>query len=92
MNADFAITRKLVDYGILNSEYQIGQTGSTVSADIYIAFGVSGAIQHIQGMKNSKTIIAINNDENAEIFKYCDYKIVADARVIIDELLDKVSK
>ncbi len=90
LNADFAITRKLVDYGILNNGYQIGQTGSTVNAEIYIAFGVSGAIQHIQGMKNSKTIVAINSDENAEIFNYCDYKIVADAKKIIDELYEKL--
>jgi len=90
LGVDFAITRKLVDYGILDHEYQIGQTGTTVSPDIYIAFGVSGAIQHIQGMKNSKTIVAINSDPDAEIFKYADYKIVADAKIIIDDLLNSV--
>ena len=74
----------------MGHEYQIGQTGSTVEADVYIAFGVSGAIQHVAGMKNCKTIVAINTDENAEIFNYADYKIVADAKMIIDELLEKL--
>ncbi len=85
--AKFACTRKLVDFNLVSRANQIGQTGSTVQADIYIGFGVSGALQHICGMKNSKTIVAINTDENAPIFDYCDYKIVYDAKVIIDELL-----
>ena len=88
IGAKFAVTRKLVDYGVENSKYQIGQTGTSVSPKIYIAFGVSGAIQHIMGMKNSKTIIAINSDKDAEIFNYSDYKIIADAKEVIDELLN----
>ena len=88
MNASFATTRKVVEAGLVDKAYQIGQTGSTVAADIYIAFGISGAIQHIQGMKNSKKIIAVNSDKDADIFKYCDYKIVADARSVIDEMLE----
>lgn len=87
-NSKFAATRKVVDYNLVEQKYQIGQTGSTVEAKLYIAFGVSGAIQHVQGMKNSKTIIAINTDENAEIFKYSDYKIIADAKKVIDDLLN----
>jgi len=87
-NSNFAVSRKVVDQKIVPSVYQIGQTGSTATPDIYIAFGISGAIQHIQGMKNSKTIIAVNTDKDAEIFKYSDYKIVADAKKIIDELLE----
>jgi len=87
LNASFGVSRKLVDLNAAEHKYQIGQTGLTVKPNLYIAFGVSGSIQHIMGMKNSKTIIAINNDENAEIFKYADYKIVADAREIIDELI-----
>ena len=59
---------------------------------LYIGFGVSGAIQHIQGMKNCDKIIAINTDENAEIFNYSDYKIVADAKKIIDDLLEEAQK
>lgn len=87
-NATYATTRKTVDFGLEESIFQIGQTGSTVEADVYVAFGISGAIQHIMGMKNSKTIVAVNTDPNAEIFKYCDYKVVADAKVIIDEMLE----
>ena len=88
IGVSFAISRKLVDYGILDTQYQIGQTGATVTPDLIVSFGVSGAIQHIQGMKNSKIIIAVNSDENAEIFKYSDYKIVADAKNIIDKLYE----
>lgn len=84
--AKFAASRKVVDLGYVEKEFQIGQTGAYVEADIYIAFGISGAIQHIAGMKNSKKIIAVNSDSNADIFKYSDYKIVADANKIIDEI------
>ncbi len=86
-DSHFAVTRKVVDFNLAEAKYQIGQTGSTTEAKLYVAFGVSGAIQHIQGMKNSKTIVGVNIDENAEIFKYCDYKIVADAKKVIDDLL-----
>lgn len=90
MEVDFAVSRKLVDFKVKGPEFQIGQTGSTVTPDLYVAFGISGAIQHIQGMKNSKTIVAINTDPNAEIFKYADYKIVADARAIIEQMFLKI--
>jgi len=90
IGAKFASTRKVVDMNFAPQYSQIGQTGSTVEADLYIAFGVSGAIQHVMGMKNSKTIVAINIDKNAEIFKYADYKIVADAKTILDELCEKL--
>ena len=86
LNGVFATTRKVVEAGLVDKAYQIGQTGSTTNADIYIAFGISGAIQHIQGMKNCKTIIAVNSDENADIFKYSDYKIVQNAETVIDDL------
>ena len=89
IGASVGSTRKVVDIGLMDQSTQIGITGATVSPDVYIGFGVSGAIQHIMGMKNSKIVIAINTDENAEIFKYADYKIVADAKKIIDELLSK---
>ena len=88
INAKFGATRKVVDLGLVPKDNQIGQTGSTVSPDLYIAFGVSGALQHTIGMKNSKKVIAINSDENAEIFKYADYKIIADAKKVIDELIN----
>lgn len=90
INASVGCTRKVVDYGIMPLSAQIGQTGITVAPQLYIAFGISGAIQHTMGMKNSKTVIAINCDKNAEIFKYADYKIVADAKKIIDEMLASV--
>lgn len=90
LGAKVGYTRKVVDMGLAPQALQIGQTGTTIEAQLYIGFGVSGAIQHIMGMKNSKTIIAINTDENADIFKYADYKIVADAKFIIDELLKKI--
>lgn len=90
LGAKVASTRKVVDRGLMPQMTQIGQTGATVSADLYISFGVSGAIQHVMGMKNCKTIIAINTDENADIFKYADYKIIADAKTIIDELYEKL--
>lgn len=90
INATVGATRKVVDMGIMPHQTQIGQTGSIVAPELYIAFGVSGAIQHTSGIKNSKIIVGINNDPEAEIFKYCDYKIVANAKEIIDELYLKL--
>ena len=91
MGATVGATKKVVDLGFMKKETQIGQTGTTIEPEVYISFGVSGAIQHIMGMKNAKTIIAINTDENADIFNYADYKIVADAKEIIDEMLSKLN-
>ncbi|MBQ8635492.1 electron transfer flavoprotein subunit alpha/FixB family protein [bacterium] len=88
--AKVGATRKVVDMGLMPISSQIGQTGVTITPEVYVSFGVSGAIQHIMGMKNSKTVIAINTDENAEIFKYSDYRIVADAKKIIDEMLEQL--
>ncbi len=84
-------TRKAVDKGFVDKKYQIGQTGSTTTPEIYVAFGISGAIHHIMGMENSKKIIAINSDKNAPIFKYSDIGLVADASEIIDELLKSLN-
>ena len=86
-NAGFAVSRKLVEMGFATQCEQVGQTGKTVAPKLYITFGISGANQHIMGMNASKTVVAINKDENAPIFENCDYKIVADAVEIIDELL-----
>ncbi|MBR3604757.1 MAG: electron transfer flavoprotein subunit alpha/FixB family protein [Candidatus Gastranaerophilales bacterium] len=90
VGAKVGSTRKVVEMGFMPAATQIGLTGATVEPELYIAFGISGAIQHVSGMKNSKTVIAINTDRNADIFKYSDYEIVADAKVLIDELLEKL--
>ena len=87
LHASVAATRGAVDLGWASDEIQVGQTGKTVSPSIYIAFGISGAIQHIAGMENSNYIIAINNDKTAPIFDIADFGIVADAVKIIDEML-----
>ncbi len=89
MGAKAAGTRKAVENGFIEKKYQIGQTGTTVTPDIYLAFGISGAIHHIVGMENSKKIIAINTDKNAPIFNHSDIGVVADANGVIDFLIEK---
>ena len=84
-------SRGAVDAHLAPQEVQIGQTGKTVSPELYVAFGVSGAIHHISGMSSSKTVVAVNNDPNAPIFENCDYKITAYAIKVLDMLLEKFS-
>lgn len=81
-------TRKAVDKGFAEKKYQIGQTGASTTPEIYVAFGISGAIHHIMGMENSKKVIAINLDKNAPIFKYADIGYIEDAAKVLDELLN----
>lgn len=81
-------TRKAVDKGFIEREFQIGQTGNCTAPELYIAFGVSGAIHHIVGCENSKKIIAINTDKNAPIFKSADMGLIKDAPTVLDELTE----
>lgn len=84
-------TRALVDQQIAPSETQVGQTGKIVAPELYFAFGISGAIQHIAGMKDSKVIVAVNNDAETPIFEMCDYGLVADANTVVKELTEKLA-
>ncbi len=90
LNAKVGATRKAVDAGLAGHNEQIGQTGKTVMPEIYIAFGISGAIQHCIGVDKAKKIIAINIDENAPIIKNADLTIIADAKNVINEWISKL--